>query len=442
MSANRPIQIIVNPAAGNHKGPEFVNSHVIPILNHFDLSFELHTTIAPGHAGELGRQILAQQESQEIITCIIVGGDGTTHELIESVMAISSNNNTKRMVKWEIIILPFGTANALYHSLYPPGTPNPNTSFLSSLPDSVTDEVISNILPLHAYLTKSGKVVPLPITFTTHSSSCKSITSHIVLSTALHAVILDSSEALRESHPGPERFKIAAQENISMFFNATARLFGSLKQKEEGLDVEQWDPRTEKWTRPYTAEKEIEVDGVKGWELEGPFSYFLSTSTVDRLEPTFVISPHTSLRASSLGSPAAYIYLVVLRPLRDPLVASASDPEKSQLWAKRAMEVLSQAYHEGQHISLTYPHSSTTTSQESTMAEKRGNGPPVIEYFRLGFFEWIPNSSTSNTSGSSGSEEKTRLICADGAIHRLQKGEKAKVHVRVPDEGNLFHVWI
>jgi hypothetical protein len=76
--------------------------------------------------------------------------------------------------------------------------------------------------------------------------------------------------------------------------------------------------------------------------------------------------------------------IVILRPLRDPHVRSAANAEEQQdRWKKRAMEVIGHAYKGGGHVDLRYSHDGGETRFD-------GDGDVVVETFRVGGFEWIP----------------------------------------------------
>ena len=120
-------------------------------------------------------------------------------------------------------------------------------------------------------------------------------------------------------------------------------------------------------------------------ELAGPFAYFLCTTNVDRLEPTFRIAPmQCSFPPPPLGSPAT-MDLVVVRPTRDPSVADASEQTR-QAFAQKCMGVMTGAYRDGAHINMRY-------GPGGEVLEGEGNGPPVVEYYRCNGWEWIPVSA-------------------------------------------------
>ena len=237
---------------------------------------------------------------------------------------------------------------------------------------------------LLAYLHPDIKSHPLPVTITSIPGVPR-IPSVVVTSTALHAAILHTSEGLRASHPGVERFKIAAALNASVFFRADAKL----------INAQQYDPTTDTFVKPFT----IATD-----EVQGPFGYFLSTTIADRLEDTFEISPVIRSKPPAPGT----MDVVVLRPLRDPRVRAAlasvseSDVSKAEetagkIWMKRVAEILGAAYKHGEHVHMRYPKDAGAEHNELPASAEQG-GEYVVEYFRCEGFEWIPTVSSSSCS--------------------------------------------
>lgn len=56
------------------------------------------------------RQFAEGEEKDEPIVVIVIGGDGTTHELIEGVTVdYQAGNEEQGWGRWELIVLPFGT---------------------------------------------------------------------------------------------------------------------------------------------------------------------------------------------------------------------------------------------------------------------------------------------------------------------------------------------
>jgi hypothetical protein len=110
--------------------------------------------------------------------------------------------------------------------------------------------------------------------------------------------------------------------------------------------------------------------------LEGPFVYFLSTVNVDRLEPTYRITP----LARTIPPTKTSCELVILRPLRDPTILQ-DNPLARESFVSKLWTILGSAY-QGQHICLRYNDSGDIVSG--------GEGTVVVEYIRCGGWEWIP----------------------------------------------------
>ncbi|KAI0340152.1 hypothetical protein BDW22DRAFT_444134 [Trametopsis cervina] len=214
--------------------------------------------------------------------------------------------------------------------------------------------------------------------------------SVVVASTSLHASILHDSEALRATHPGIERFKIAAQQNITRWYDARVKLL-----PVSGSGVKVYDPSKKEFV-PHPAGEDGSV------VLEGPFAYFLSTMSVDRLEPTFRITPlHSSIPPSD-----ASLDVVILRPLRDKSISAESDRDR-EVFASKSMAVLGGAYRDGAHINMRY-------SDGGDVVEE-GEGEVVAEYFRCSGWEWIPNEK----------DPEAHLVCIDGEILKVKGNGKA-----------------
>ncbi|KAF9557672.1 hypothetical protein CPC08DRAFT_620534, partial [Agrocybe pediades] len=281
-------------------------------------------------------------------TVVIGSGDGTIHDLI----------NAKYPLPLKLVIVPSGTANALYASLFHPVQPQ------------------DRLRSVDAYLNKSVPI-PLSIARTTITASQNPILSVVVVSTSLHASILHHSEALRKEHPGLERFKIAAEQNAPHWYNASVKLHGK---------VEIYDPSSNTFvSHPENT-------------LQGPFVYFLSTVNVDRLEPAFRISP----LARTIPPPISTCDIVIIRPLRHPSISADSTQSRADFVAT-TWKTLTGAYADGAHVHFTY-------RPDGSIDEKgEHQGPSVVEYIRCAGWEWIPDPDDHNA----------HLLCADGSIFHI-----------------------
>ena len=362
-----PVLVICNPVSGNRSAPALFDDHVLPLLaQHHIVPDKVIRTERPGHIGSIVFDFLHSAPNPGVHFSVILGsGDGTLHELINF---LNSQSTTVPLPRVHVALLPCGTANALYSSLFPP----------SPIHDSVQQKLKS----LHAFLSPNPTSLPLnlavsvlcgpPITSPSLPSVPKQLSiSAVVTSTALHASILHDSEALRVSDPTMERFKTAAAQNITRWYSASVSLYPS---QGAGL-VQAYDPATNAWvTHPQSTDDEPIVD------LEGPFAYFISTVNVDRLEPQFRISP----RGRDVLGPkdgAAALHVVIVRPMRDPSFEMDSEPTRLA-FAEKAAAVLGAAYQDGAHIALRYDQNGKVVAE--------GDGPVVVEYLRCGAWDWEP----------------------------------------------------
>ncbi|KAF7796517.1 hypothetical protein EIP86_007695 [Pleurotus ostreatoroseus] len=345
-----PLQIIYNPVCGSGKAKELFHDAVLPLLReHGREPDSVQETAHAGHAGELVAEFL--RSTSDEVSIVLGSGDGTLHEII-CALGDAQLSGAHRDIK--IVLVPCGTANALYSSLFPPQSAEETVDPLKSLRIFLADTPSTRPLTLAATILQNAGAAP---------GTKPSSLSAVVASTALHASILHDSEALRAAHPGIERFKMAAQENITRWYKAAVR-----------------------FQPPCTIYSPSEDRFVPCEDLEftGPYVYFLSTVNVDRLEPFFRITPlHATLPPPALPEPPT-LDVVIVRPLRDQQTADDSESSREQ-FSQKCMAVLGGAYQDGAHVKMTY-------GQDGQVA-KDGNGAPVVEYVRCKGWEWIPVST-------------------------------------------------
>ncbi|KAG8932757.1 hypothetical protein FRC01_012519 [Tulasnella sp. 417] len=401
--------VIVNPASGGKQAVIDVAAFVLPLLK--GISYRLATTEAPGHAGVLAREFIRSGEGSSIL---MAGGDGTVHEVANALVLHDGEAPNPLANDVTLVLFPSGTANALYASLYSKVAPNPSHQYLIP-PDTDTQAAyrLKSILAfVHSRLSAKGaeqpKIQPsrqlsfaLTEILDETGLTVERLVGIVVNSTSLHAAILHTAEQLRDSIPGLERFKVAAQRNMAQWYASEVQIFGSDGRTAKGVGV--YDPSRDEIVSLGSHEDDILT-------LEGPFSYFLSTVNVDRLEPTFYITAPFTTHAPPDGSKTMEI--VILRPGREPTLpehaeaAEITASERERYGKEVAMKALFAAYDKGSHIGLTYP-----------------NGETIVEYYRAGGWEWIPE----------GDEEASRLVCIDGTVKEVPVGGKARCRVLSSD---------
>ncbi|KAI0735660.1 ATP-NAD kinase-like domain-containing protein [Earliella scabrosa] len=373
-----PVLVIYNPVSGDRSSKALFDDHILPLLAAHSITPDrIVPTESPGHAGTIVTDFLSSipDASQALPVTIILGsGDGTLHKLINTLNSVPTDQPLPRI---HLALVPCGTANALYSSIFPPSTNDDPAEYkLKSVKAFVSTKHAS--LPLNLAVTVLS-APPITSPGQQHPSKRVAI-SAVVASTALHASILHDSEALRASDPSIERFKTAGHQNITCWYHASI-----------------YDPASRAFVQHESStEDEPIVD------LEGPFAYFLSTVNADRLEPAFKITP----RGKDVTSPrekSAALDVVIVRPTQNPKYEMDSE-ETRAVFVEKAGAVLGAAYQDGAHVTT------------------EGTGPTVVEYVRCGGWEWEPDDI----------DERAYFVCADGDILTIPKGGKATCTAATP----------
>jgi diacylglycerol kinase (ATP) len=105
-----PMKVILNPVAGRGHGAR-AESDVRQFLKAEGVDFELVRTTGPGHAAELAREAVA--DGFEII--VAAGGDGTTHEIVNGLMATSHGS-----VAGTLGVIPLGSGSDFANTMHIP----------------------------------------------------------------------------------------------------------------------------------------------------------------------------------------------------------------------------------------------------------------------------------------------------------------------------------
>ncbi|KAF8136233.1 ATP-NAD kinase-like domain-containing protein [Boletus edulis] len=395
-----PILVVYNPVCGDCTAEHFFNTHVIPRLHTANLiPTEIIRTRASGDAGIETLRFLNRHKRD--VTVVLGSGDGTLHEIVNH-LAFTTDVEDDRVIHF--VLVPCGTANALYASLFRPAPLEETVAYrLRSL-----EAFIGASTPRLLTLSLTSLSGPLGSHRGPHDS--RPVASIVVTSTALHAAILKDSEKLRKEIPGIERFKVAAQQNITKWYASHVKL---LPIPSSGV-VLTYDPEEGDFV-PFGSD----VNG-SALDVHGPFAYFLSTMNVDRLEPEFRINPMVS-KSPPTG---ASIDVIMVRPQRDPTF-TVDTPKAREKFAEKTVAVLTTAYQDGIHINLRYSLNGEITG---------GDGNTVVECFRCGGWEWIPDET----------DQDAHLLCADGTIFEIEKGGQATCRATSRTDTTLrnFHIHV
>lgn len=381
-----PLIVVYNPASGDRSAKSTTETTILPLLTSHNLIPDKVT--ATEHVGHAGTLLVSYIESlspaalAQGITLVLVSGDGTLHEIVNALYgARAKQQDAPPFPSLRVVLIPSGTANALHASFFPP----------SSAPDAEPTHLAS----LLSFLSATPRLVPLTLARTTifppeagvegspsspsTTSESESVVSIVVTSTALHASILHDSEALRATVPGIERFKLAAAQNATTWYRARVRLLAPVQRYDVASDAFVPVPvvapdegaRNNKSTTGDDEPPEV---------LSSPFAYFLSTVNVDRLEPLFRIAPLQRALPPPRGTRTMDVLAV--RPLRDPSLEGKSGDGEREKFKERLWGMFGEAYQDGAHIHARYD------AQDGNADGQQ----PVVEYFRVGGWEWIPVS--------------------------------------------------
>ncbi|GAA6008768.1 uncharacterized protein JCM10292_004663 [Rhodotorula paludigena] len=406
------LSVVLNPASGAKQGRALWDNVGAPLVRFsqqlargdwLEWAGDVLETRAAGDGERIGRDLRQRWKSEgasdgrrEVL--VVLGGDGTVHELLNGLL-LNEEGRVERTKDVDLVLIPAGTANALYFHLFPPEA----AAYPPSLPASPFYSLLSFLSRAASpSLAASPHRLPLPLALNTLSRpsvpTLRTLTT-VVSSTALHACLLHDAEALRASHPGLERFKLAAQQNASTWWSGTLRLRSGAQTPPSV-----YGPAAQAWRAL--------GDGQNDVEIHGPFAYLVG-ALVSRFEPSFVVAPFRSplspLAPSASAHEAATIDIVAIRPLRHaPTRRRANDGgeegerDAREAFVARVWGVTGGMYDGGKHVDEVYDEGEGEEGEEGRTS--------VVEVFRCEGFEWIP-TATENL--------KTRLVCLDGAVHDL-----------------------
>lgn len=349
------IHIVINPTAGGRLSSDLFAEHLEPLLQAQDPPLRLvkHTTNAPGDGASIGRNIVTEwrrndeeapgtrdNKKDTSIEIVCVGGDGTTHELLNGLCLPATNDVTTgpgastalqshlaALPPVRIALVAAGTANALFASLYPPHAPAEERNGLASETQEERNEHDWRLRGVRAMLRAralahatppatdvdadaySPRLVPLTLalTETSQKGARQHTIAHLITSHAFHASILHDSEALRASHPGIERFKMAAKQNATRWYAGQLKLLpysatsSNGREQDTAARVERYDSRRNEFV-PVTRDHDNSEEALT---LEGPVVYLACLAT-DRLEPSFVPAPFSAAQPLPAAPSHAY----------------------------------------------------------------------------------------------------------------------------------------
>jgi diacylglycerol kinase family enzyme len=262
----RKTHVILSVGSGHQQAAIFYDEVAGPILaavypkDH--QKFQVHTTTSATSVLELANDLVfTKANAGTALRIIVLSGDGGVIDLVNG---LSSHSTSSSYVAPQVVLLPLGTANALYHS---------------------TNVGKTNMWGINALASSQSR--PLPIFTATFSSGARLLvdearseeelskdpstgrpTLHgaVVCSWGMHASLVADSDTAEYRKFGVERFKMAAKEAL---YPADGLAPHAYKAKVSVLKGEEW-----------TSLKDEE------------HMYTLATM-VSNLEQPFCISPHS-----------------------------------------------------------------------------------------------------------------------------------------------------
>ncbi|KAJ2968033.1 hypothetical protein NUW54_g13334 [Trametes sanguinea] len=113
-----PVLVIYNPVSGDRSAKALFDGHVLPLLaKHNVTPDKVVATESSGHVGNIVADFLLSSDHSQPISVVLGSGDGTLHELIN---VLNNTPSSKPFPRIHLALVPCGTANALYASLFPP----------------------------------------------------------------------------------------------------------------------------------------------------------------------------------------------------------------------------------------------------------------------------------------------------------------------------------
>ena len=258
--------VILSIGSGHRKAAEFYDECVGPLLatlypkNH--QNFHVHPTESATSVLELANDVFfPKANAGTALRIIVLSGDGG---IIDLVNGLSSHATSTSYIAPQGVLIPLGTANALYHSI---NAGRPHTWGLTALASPQSR-------PLPLFTASFSPCARLLIDearseeelSTDPSTGRPTLHGAVVCSWGMHASLVADSDTAEYRKFGVERFKMAAKEAL---------------YPADG-------------SAPHAYKAKVSVLKGKEWRaLEQEEHMYTLATMVSNLEQTFCISPHT-----------------------------------------------------------------------------------------------------------------------------------------------------
>jgi diacylglycerol kinase family enzyme len=211
----RKTHVIVSVGSGDRRADDFFSSVVRPILESIYgekvvKRMKIHTTESATSILELTNDVFFPTANEgRPIRIILLSGDGGIVDLLNGFS--SKTSNPQMYVAPQVVLLPLGTANALYHSINTGGYNTWGLPALASWTAKPLPTFTATFSPGARLLVDEGRQEEeLP----KDSDGNGILHGAVVASWAMHASLVGDSDTTEYRKHGVERFKMAAKEAL------------------------------------------------------------------------------------------------------------------------------------------------------------------------------------------------------------------------------------
>lgn len=271
ITSGKETHVIISTGSGTGKAKAFFEGILQPVLGTLfpasHDSFHIHTTESEASVLDLTNEVFfPKANAGTSIRIILLSGDGGVIDLVNGLL---SKPASEQYAPPQVVLLPLGTANALYHSI---NAGRDNTWGLRSL----AEDSVSHPLPIFTASFSPGarlladearKEVELPQDPETGKPI---LHGAVVGSWGMHASLVGDSDTAEYRKFGIERFKMAAKEAL---FPADGSLPHPYKAKVSILNDETW--------RALDAQEHMYVLATMVSNLEKPFTISPASKPLD-----------------------------------------------------------------------------------------------------------------------------------------------------------------
>ncbi|KAF2111652.1 ATP-NAD kinase-like domain-containing protein [Lophiotrema nucula] len=271
VASGRETHIVISTGSGTGKAQDFYNQGLKPVLEIlFPAShdaFHIHTTESATSVLDLTNKLfLPKADSGTQLRIVILSGDGGIIDLVNGLL---SKPASAQYAPPQVVLLPLGTANALYHSI---NAGRDNTWGLSSL----AGDSISQPLPIFTATFSPGARLLVDEARKEEELSKDPETGApilhgaVVASWGFHASLVADSDTAEYRKHGIERFKMAANDLLYPADGASPHHY---KAKVSVLSGTTWTPLKE--------EEHMYVLASMVSNLEKPFTISPASKPLD-----------------------------------------------------------------------------------------------------------------------------------------------------------------